>query len=1280
MGLARKLGAKGTAAAVAASLAAEPAVGTVQENLDRKMVEGGVPGPVRFGVNLATGVAVGGLTEAALRGGTKAAVRGVGQAAKSDFVSGLARNRFGLEAGEDVVQKGKTKGEPPVPAGMTRLYHGSAQHGRYEGPAWFSSNREYAKNYREGAELQYVDVPTDFVNSRLDPDNYGQTVEKGFTLNIELDSGFTGRRKPIPGLEAGEEVAEAAPKAVEPQATAPAPIDYGAVGPRDDFPIPRAFSDEVADDVLSVVQNVDEASRNAFRQKYFDGHAFDNGMPGFLRRDMFFGDKARGLKGYGEAAFEYANKNDVSTPMAHFDIGHMAGMNSTFGDHETNKILVELTGIIRKTYADHGVTPVVGRIGGDEMASIAPGVSQEVFDTATKAAKVNVEQFAKDRGLLNLTAKKKLKDGTEIEITKDVTLHTATGNLNGFKSWEDARVYIDSKREANDVIPRNDREAGAFAPGGQAGRVEGGDVKNQQPLGGRAAGEPGISPAAEAAVATPGPAGAPGRVGDQAAAVGDTTLFSNPIPQAWKALTSAYVKNIGSPIWDGIVQKALPNLLEKIPGGKAVNRALIYGYRGDLPNAGKFNRATEDMRLGQSLGTDYAVDLGRRLQDVPEDAQLRLGEFIRGEIEYLHDPALQRLGDEASQALYSLGRQAVDAGLLSEETFFRNAGRYMPRLYTSKEYQALLGRFNITKPNRLDLDRFRARKDIPKEIREEMGEILTPGYPVAKGIAQLTHDIEMSKFFSGVASNAEWVRVPQKSLKGGRVEYEAAGIPEGWKQLSENKRLGKLSGAYVHPEIYDELDDVVKTASKGEQAWNKALGMWKFGKVILSPKTHVRNNLSNALLAHLGGMPLLKQPYYLGKAAKEMRAGGEYWKMAKQEGLLDSTFTQRDLRPLFDQVTMQMDGTAGGSAEAVGLIGRAVTSLRGAAGKASDLYQAEEQWFKLAKFVHNIESRGMPAAEAAADAEKWLFNYGKLTRFQDKYRRKWYGAPFATFTFKAMPRVMEAAVKYPWRFAVPLLALKGLETAAMDKIGDTPGQAAAKKELRPEWMQGETFGVSNFTRIPVVDDDGREYYLNLTYILPWGDIGEGGGFGPIPGSLMPMSQPFVKEIGQQVFNYDNFWDEQIVKPEDTAGKSPMDANLTEAKLRGQHLFNTMAPTPALDVLKGIDAMKGTPDYRGRFRDPGTVAADAFLGVKTYPVDYNEQIVRFIAESDPQRGQVAKKIQTEIKTLAVKKSAVEKRGGNTEPYQKLIDEKIEQLRGMAETVRKIGDTTRRLRGE
>lgn len=87
------------------------------------------------------------------------------------------------------------RGEPAIPEGMIRMYHGSASHGRTDGPAWFSTDRNYAANYRQGAELQYVDMPADRINGIADPDDYGQTVEKGHTVNYQFDSAETGIRK-----------------------------------------------------------------------------------------------------------------------------------------------------------------------------------------------------------------------------------------------------------------------------------------------------------------------------------------------------------------------------------------------------------------------------------------------------------------------------------------------------------------------------------------------------------------------------------------------------------------------------------------------------------------------------------------------------------------------------------------------------------------------------------------------------------------------------------------------------------------------------------------------------------------------------------------------------------------------------------------------------------------------------------------------------------------------------------------------------------------------------
>lgn len=142
------------------------------------------------------------------------------------------------------------KDEPPLAPGMTRLYHGSAEHGRYEGKAWFSTDRKYAENYRgKAAELQYVDIPTERANALVDPDNYGQTIEKGHTLNVELDANETGPRKPLiqkPVLSRGE-IPEPAKPADELR-----PFDERIARAKQYGKVLRAAADKLENDAQSV--------------------------------------------------------------------------------------------------------------------------------------------------------------------------------------------------------------------------------------------------------------------------------------------------------------------------------------------------------------------------------------------------------------------------------------------------------------------------------------------------------------------------------------------------------------------------------------------------------------------------------------------------------------------------------------------------------------------------------------------------------------------------------------------------------------------------------------------------------------------------------------------------------------------------------------------------------------------------------------------------------------------------------------------------------------------
>jgi len=761
-----------------------------------------------------------------------------------------------------------------------------------------------------------------------------------------------------------------------------------------------------------------------------------------------------------------------------------------------------------------------------------------------------------------------------------------------------------------------------------------------------------------------------------------------PPPSANKSLLQKYSDLIDTHLGDKLLKEKLIPLLEKVPYkiGEGLTKALNRDYRGSLKDAPEYMREMDEMRHYQAMGAEYAVNVGNRLMALGEHEQLMVSDALRGAVktESLPDH-LRGVTAEAQQMLVNLGRNAVEVGLLSEEVFFKNYGKYFPRLYTSKEYDTLVARFGAKRPDRMDMSRFMKRKDIPEEIRKEMGEILTPGYPVAKAISQLTHDIEMAKFFKGVGQNPEWA-VPQeiqwRKGKSGQWKEHIKELPEevvdqlkakGFKQLTNSRKLGALKGAWVHEEIYKDFTDLIKVDGTPERVWKRSLGAWKFGKVILSPKTHMRNCFSNSILAHLGGMPLYDQPHYLSRAWNEMKNPGEFWRQAKLSGLLDATWTKGELEALFDNVNFQMKQPKASALGSLEVAGKVLSKLKRGATSAARAYEFEEQWFKLAKMMHNMEKRGMDAQTASKDAEKWLFNYSKLTRFQEKYRSHPLGAPFATFTFKALPRVAEALIKTPWRFALPLAMMKGVESMAKVLFEDTKEEEEAKKEMRPDWMQGGLPFLPNFIRFPITDNHNREYYLNLTYMMPWGDIGEAGGAFGIPGALMPFTQPFTKEPVQQIANFDTYWQQPIVPEAETAGLGKLEQLAVGGKERLGHLAQTMAPSAVMDIGKFKDLFSGKPDYKGRTRSGVSVALDTLAGVKTYPVDYLEQFERQVMKLHPKSGFQAREIKSKIKSALRKRAAIEDLGKNTDYYDKKIEAYYKQLQGLADQVIKVSET-------
>lgn len=88
-------------------------------------------------------------------------------------------------------------GEPPVPAGHVRMYHGGTKYAG--GKRWLSPDRAYAEGYAQktpGASLHYVDVPENHPSMRKAFDDTGAD-QKAPWVHFEADESLARQLKPV---------------------------------------------------------------------------------------------------------------------------------------------------------------------------------------------------------------------------------------------------------------------------------------------------------------------------------------------------------------------------------------------------------------------------------------------------------------------------------------------------------------------------------------------------------------------------------------------------------------------------------------------------------------------------------------------------------------------------------------------------------------------------------------------------------------------------------------------------------------------------------------------------------------------------------------------------------------------------------------------------------------------------------------------------------------------------------------------------------------------------
>jgi hypothetical protein len=704
---------------------------------------------------------------------------------------------------------------------------------------------------------------------------------------------------------------------------------------------------------------------------------------------------------------------------------------------------------------------------------------------------------------------------------------------------------------------------------------------------------------------------------------GQSTLYSNPI----QPMMDWWSKRVGPKIWRFIGSTKEPYGILVKPWPEPLKWLFINRHKQPatwVERHREWQRKTEE-------GAQEAFKLGQDMtRKLSQDDQLLLGDLLKGkaneaELRAMREnPEWQAAIDAVKTARSKFDEYAALAAeqkLLSEENFFLNHGKYMPRLYRRYEvdYDAQLRKYGASRPTRLDQDRYKKRQDIPEEIRVLRGEILEPGYPVAKGLSAVIHDVETSKLFNFVADNKAWTVSPENMVELGKD-------PKKYTLMPTTTKLGRLSGQYVDKYIASELNQMTKSVGELSKLSRRLVSEWKVFKVIFNPPTHGRNMISNSMLAYLDGLGPWRVDIY-GKAISQLwQQKGEHYDAAKAEGLFSTTFTKGELTPLIDSWNSTKGGLYdrfAGMAEnfekgevAEGL-GKVLPSSTRAGQRAAKIYQGEEAWFKLARYIKAVEDGATPK-QAAAQAQKALFDYTEVPPFVNWARTSPVGAPFITFTYKALPQILETGITHPWRLGALVYGIYAAEEAARKHLGISEDQLEYLKRIMPDRMRGEPLGLGpKALLLPFTDKYGQLQFLDLTYILPWGDIGEQGATGIYQGS--PIHAAPMRAIYEITINKSSYTGQEIYGENDSK-------KIVTQKI-SDYLYKFVMPSlsPAIPgVTEGgygferiWKSVWGKEDYFGRVSAPTTAIASSIIGLKTNPM--NEDIELFFRQKEFEDG-------------------------------------------------------------
>ncbi|MER2539910.1 MAG: hypothetical protein ABTQ26_11780 [Azonexus sp.] len=626
----------------------------------------------------------------------------------------------------------------------------------------------------------------------------------------------------------------------------------------------------------------------------------------------------------------------------------------------------------------------------------------------------------------------------------------------------------------------------------------------------------------------------------------------------------------------------------------------------------------------------------------------------------ISDYKLRSIAKRIKDTINYTGDQLVARGLLDQQARDHYQDQYLPRMYLrhmlDDDATKVIGMGK--KPS--DLGYLKHRKDIPAEIRElVLGEIKDPAFLSVNAIGRAMRDVSLMDWMGKISQNNDWVfpevftqwkgkkvtaywlRAEADRIERQAEHYEPAAQAKAvamvaqmrteanttlgkmssvdhkkFKQIPDTMRYGLLRGMWVRNEIYNDImgaSQIVNADPTWFEDWfgfggkgTKLTQWWKFSKVALNPPGQIRNFMSNMVMLQLSGIGLHRLPFALVEAGRDIANNGPYWKVAKKYGVTESTFTAQELfRVKRDLV--ELEAGHGKLSSLRWLMSAGSRFLE----KVSDLYQFTEALGKTIKIMEEMKA-GKSEAEAAIEAQKWLFDYSLVPQSVRLARNAPIGMPFITYQIKVLPRLLEVAAKYPWRFLPWAGLLYGMQAAVAAMFGVDDDELKKLKKSLPQWLQDRGHTVF----LPIRDADGRLQVADVGYFFPWSFFSQAGKHlaeGNLKKALVDdiggqFSAPIIGAGAALMTNYDTFTKQPIYRESDpTSYQAAAIANyaydLMAPPFISSHGF--ASPMGLLDKRFGGKMTQAVANTTNRFGDPKATEEQAIaglLGLNFYGMD------------------------------------------------------------------------------